>query len=172
MTPRASCRTRRTFETRTEAVIYLRVSTKEQAERGGESEGFSIPAQREACTRKALDLGLTVAAEFIDAGESARPADRPELQRMLTYLAENPTSAVIVHKVDRLARNRADDVQISLAIQSSGAKLVSVTEKIDDTPQGKLMHTSFSGLAAFHSDTSPPKSSRAPSRRCWPAALP
>lgn len=26
------------------AVIYLRVSTKEQAERGGEAEGFSIPA--------------------------------------------------------------------------------------------------------------------------------
>ena len=134
------------------AVLYLRVSTKEQAERGGESEGFSIPAQREACTRKALDLGLTVAAEFIDAGESARSADRPELQRMLTYLVENPTSAVIVHKVDRLARNRADDVQITLAIQSSGAKLVSVTENIDDTPQGKLMHTIFSGLAAFYSD--------------------
>jgi site-specific DNA recombinase len=34
------------------AVIYLRVSTKEQAERGGESEGFSIPAQRDACLRK------------------------------------------------------------------------------------------------------------------------
>ena len=32
------------------AVIYLRVSTKEQAEKGGEKEGFSIPAQREACT--------------------------------------------------------------------------------------------------------------------------
>lgn len=27
-----------------QAVIYLRVSTKEQAERGGEAEGFSIPA--------------------------------------------------------------------------------------------------------------------------------
>ena len=30
------------------AVLYLRVSTKEQAEMGGEAEGFSIPAQREA----------------------------------------------------------------------------------------------------------------------------
>jgi site-specific DNA recombinase len=29
------------------AVVYLRVSTKEQAQRGGEVEGFSIPAQRE-----------------------------------------------------------------------------------------------------------------------------
>ena len=37
------------------AVIYLRVSTKEQAQRGGEAEGFSIPAQRAACLRKADD---------------------------------------------------------------------------------------------------------------------
>jgi len=34
------------------AVLYLRVSTKEQAQRGGEAEGFSIPAQRAACQRK------------------------------------------------------------------------------------------------------------------------
>ncbi len=42
------------------AVIYLRVSTKEQAERGGEAEGFSIPAQREACSRKAASLKAVV----------------------------------------------------------------------------------------------------------------
>ena len=42
-------------ETTTLAVSYLRVSTKEQAERGGRDEGFSIPAQREANLRKARD---------------------------------------------------------------------------------------------------------------------
>ena len=39
------------------AVLYLRVSTKDQAERGGETEGFSLPAQRDACARKASSLG-------------------------------------------------------------------------------------------------------------------
>ena len=38
------------------AVMYLRVSSKEQAEKGGEAEGFSIPAQREGCKRKAQSL--------------------------------------------------------------------------------------------------------------------
>ena len=38
------------------AVSYLRVSTREQAERGGTEEGFSIPAQREANARKAAEL--------------------------------------------------------------------------------------------------------------------
>ena len=39
------------------AVSYLRVSTREQAERGCTEEGFSIPAQREANARKADELG-------------------------------------------------------------------------------------------------------------------
>ena len=133
------------------AVLYLRVSTREQAERGGEAEGFSIPAQREACLRKAQNLGVMVVAEFTDAGESARSSRRPQLQAMLAYLEESPAQFVIVHKVDRLARNRADDVAINMAIQRSGATLVSVTENIDQTPSGRLLHGIMSDIAEFYS---------------------
>ena len=134
------------------AVLYLRVSTKEQAERGGESEGFSIPAQRQAGYRKAEQLSALVVEEFIDAGESARSADRPELQKMLVYLLEHPgVRYVIVHKVDRLARNRVDDVEINLAIRKAGAALVSCTENIDETPSGMLLHGIMSSIAEFYS---------------------
>src|SRR5437763_15154894 len=94
------------------AVIYLRVSAKEQPEKGGQAEGFSIPAQRDALRRKAEALGSIIVAEFLDAGESAKSADRPDLMRMLKYLIENHVDYVLVHKVDRLARNRVDDVEI------------------------------------------------------------
>ena len=50
------------------AAIYLRVSTKDQATRGGESEGFSIPAQRDAALHKAASLGAQVVEEFVDRG--------------------------------------------------------------------------------------------------------
>ncbi|MGB2950664.1 MAG: recombinase family protein, partial [Rhodococcus sp. (in: high G+C Gram-positive bacteria)] len=133
------------------AVIYLRVSTKDQAQRGGEAEGFSIPAQRDACEKRAETLGADVVMEFIDAGESARSADRPELQLMLKFLQKQKCDYVIVHKVDRLARNRVDDVEINVAIQRSGAKLVSVTENIDETPSGMLMHGIMSSIAEFYS---------------------
>ena len=133
------------------AVIYLRVSTKEQAERGRDAEGFSIPAQRDACHRKAEGIGATVMAEFVDRGESAKSADRPELQRMLQHLVDNPTSYVIVHKIDRLARNRADDVEINLALQGAGATLVSCSENIDETPSGILLHGIMSSIAEFYS---------------------
>ena len=133
------------------AVIYLRVSSKEQAEKGGEAEGFSLPAQREGCKRKAESLSAAVVEEFVERGESAKTADRPELQRMLAFIAEHPVKYVIVHKVDRLARNRADDVAISLAIQQAGAELVSVSENIDETPSGVLMHGIMSSIAEFYS---------------------
>jgi DNA invertase Pin-like site-specific DNA recombinase len=133
------------------AVIYLRVSSKEQAEKGGEAEGFSIPAQREGCKRKAVSLDAAVIEEFVERGESAKTADRPELQRMLAYVAAHPVKYVIVHKVDRLARNRADDVAISLALQQAGVQLVSVSENIDQTPSGLLLHGIMSSIAEFYS---------------------
>ncbi len=133
------------------AVIYLRVSSKEQAERGGEVEGYSIPAQREACKRKAASLKAAVIEEFADRGESAKTADRPELQRLLEFVTEQPVKYVIVHKVDRLARNRADDVAINLALKRAGVTLVSVSENIDETPSGLLLHGIMSSIAEFYS---------------------
>jgi site-specific DNA recombinase len=133
------------------AVIYLRVSTKEQAAKGGEAEGYSIPAQREACRRKAASLGAVVVEEFADRGESAKTADRPDLQRLLEFVAANPVQYAIVHKVDRLARNRADDVAINLALNQAGVTLVSVSENIDQTPSGLLLHGIMSSIAEFYS---------------------
>ncbi|CEG94207.1 Recombinase [Propionibacterium freudenreichii] len=133
------------------AIIYLRVSTKEQAEKGGTDEGYSIPAQREANRRKAEQLGATVVEEFVDAGESARKADRPELMRMIRWVAQHRVNYCIVHKIDRLARNRADDVTIHLALTDAGVTLVSATENIDETPSGMLLHGIMSTIAEFYS---------------------
>ena len=90
------------------AAIYLRVSTAAQAKRNREPEGDSIPAQREACLAKAAELGAEV------VGESAKTADRLQLKALLERLkAERDLDYVIVHKVDRLARNRYDDATIT-----------------------------------------------------------
>jgi site-specific DNA recombinase len=134
------------------AVIYLRVSTAMQADTDYSDEGFSIPAQREACLREAERLGAVVVDEYVDRGESARSADRPQLKAMLERLKyERDIDLVIVHKVDRLARNRQDDVEIVVAIKAARAKLVSATEQIDDTPGGKLMHGIMATIAEYYS---------------------
>ena len=136
------------------AVSYLRVSTRGQAERGGgHDEGFSIPAQREANKKKALSMGAIVGKEFVDRGASAKSADRPQLQAMLEYVKENVDRVdyVIVHKVDRLARNRDDDSDIMRTLRECGVQLVSASESIDDTPAGMLLHGIMSSIAEFYS---------------------
>jgi site-specific DNA recombinase len=134
------------------AVSYLRVSTRDQARRGGgDDEGFSIPAQREANRHKAASMGAMIIKEFVDRGASARSANRPELQSMLEYLADHEVDFVIVHKLDRLARNRADDVEITKALDEANVRLVSTTESIDQTPSGMLLHGIMSSIAEFYS---------------------
>ena len=136
------------------AVSYLRVSTRGQAERGGgHDEGFSIPAQREANKKKALSMGAIVGKEFVDRGASAKSADRPQLQAMLEYVKENADRVdyVIVHKVDRLARNRDDDSDIMRVLRECGVQLVSASESIDDTSAGMLLHGIMSSIAEFYS---------------------
>ncbi len=134
------------------AVVYLRVSTEEQARVGGTAEGFSIPYQRDATLKKARELGLIVVEEYVDAGHSAKSANRPDLQRMLRELAERGAGWVIVHKIDRLARNTRDDHQINAAITAAGARLISVVDLIDDSPQGRFNYTIQAGLAQLYSD--------------------
>jgi len=133
------------------ALVYLRVSSESQADKDFDAEGFSIPAQRDACAREADKLGAEVADEYMDRGESAKTANRPALRAMLDRLRAGDIDYVIVHKVDRLARNRADDVEIVMAIRKAGAQLVSVTENIDETPSGLLLHGIMSSIAEFYS---------------------
>jgi DNA invertase Pin-like site-specific DNA recombinase len=71
---------------------------------------------------------------------------------MLKRITEDPDIAyVIVHKLDRLARNREDDVQIGLLLAKHGVRLVSATENIDETPGGKLVHGIMASIAEWYS---------------------
>lgn len=134
------------------AVIYLRVSSEEQAKVGGTAEGYSIPYQRDACLAKAASMGLVVIDEYVDAGQSAKSANRPRLKKMLAELKAKKVRYVIVHKIDRLARNKRDDFLINEAIAEAGAALVSVVDLVDDTPQGKFNYTIQAGLAQLYVD--------------------
>ena len=139
------------------AVSYLRVSTREQAQRGGHEEGFSIPAQRAANKRKAKTVGATIVKEFVERGASGTSTRRPALQAMLRYLEEAIASGetidyVIVHKLDRLARNRADDVVLNQRFDELGTRLISTSENIDQTPGGMLLHGIMASISEFYSN--------------------
>jgi len=133
-------------------VIYLRVSTRGQAEKGEGEEGFSIPAQREACARHIRDAGWDLVDEYADRGESARSAERPQLQAMLARIAEErDADAVVVHKIDRPARNMEDHVAIRALLRRRDVALVSVTENVEETASGRLVEGIHALTAEFYS---------------------
>lgn len=130
-------------------VIYYRVSTAEQAERG-----FSLEHQRDACLRNAESKSVTVAAEFHDDGFSAKTTDRDGLQEMLKFcsIKSNKIAYVIVYKVDRLSRDVSDYSTIKTLLNRLGIQLLSVTENIDDTPAGKFMGNVMATIAQWDND--------------------
>ena len=90
-----------------EAVIYIRVSSKEQQE-----EGYSLAAQRKLLLEYAKKAGLRVVAEFEEVASAKRPG-RVGFEKMLAFLRKNPTVGhILVEKTDRLYRNPEDRVKI------------------------------------------------------------
>lgn len=90
-----------------QAVLYARVSSKEQ-----EKEGFSIPAQLKLLRSYAAERGLVVAKEFVDV-ETAKQTGRTGFGEMLSLARSNPSCRVVlVEKTDRLYRNIRDWVTL------------------------------------------------------------
>ena len=133
------------------AVLYRRVSSAGQVNKGTHPEGYSIPAQREATGARARTLDAEVLEEYVEYGVSGRTTRRPALQRMLADLKRYRPAYVIIYDLSRLARNRLDDAQLMLQIESSGAKVVSVLENIDQTASGRLTHGVLAAVNEFRS---------------------
>src|SRR6516164_5097098 len=89
------------------AVVYARVSSKEQ-----EKEGFSIPAQLKLLKEYAAANGFAVAQEYVDV-ETAKQTGRTAFSEMIAYLKAHPSVRVmLVEKTDRLYRNLKDWVTV------------------------------------------------------------
>jgi DNA invertase Pin-like site-specific DNA recombinase len=75
-------------------------------------------------------------------------ADRPQLAAALEYL--RPGDALVVTKLDRLARSVADLLRIIQAIERKSAALRVLNLKLDTgTPTGRLMLTMLGAIAQF-----------------------
>lgn len=131
------------------AVIYCRVSTKEQVD-----EGNSLNTQEKMCREYAQKNGYEIVQLYIEQGESAKTANRTELQKLLIYCSDkkNGITAVIIYKLDRLSRNTDDYSQLRLLLKRYGVEIKSTSEFFGNTPQGKFMENMFANVAQFDND--------------------
>ena len=130
-------------------MIYVRVSTKEQVD-----EGNSLGTQQKICNDYAIKNEYEIAETFIEQGESAKTADRTELQKLLTYCAEkkNGVKAVIIYKLDRLSRNTDDYSQLRLLLKRYGVEIKSTSEHFENNPVGRFMENTMANIAQFDND--------------------
>ncbi len=131
------------------AIIYTRVSTKDQAD-----HGYSLESQKKDCSRFAENHGYEIEKIFVERGESAKTQDRTELQKILQHTAKNKgkIQALIVWKLDRFSRNVEDYVQLKVLFSKLGIRILSVTENNESTADGELMRNIHSVLAQYEND--------------------
>lgn len=130
------------------AVALMRVSTEEQL------QGYSIAAQAAAIREYCHNRGWSI-IPVEEGGESAWTDDlaaRPGLQRALALIESGEAAVLIVHKLDRLARDKVLAPTLLRRIHRAGGKLVSLTEQWDfTTPQGDFLFGIMAGLNEYHS---------------------
>src|SRR5665213_500060 len=134
---------------RNRAVIYCRVSTKEQVE-----EGNSLVTQERACRDYAQKYGYEIVEIYIEQGESAKTADRTELKKLLSFCAskKNDIAAVIAYKIDRISRNTDDYSQIRMNLKRYGVEIKSTSEYFESSPAGRFMENIIANVAQFDNE--------------------
>ena len=84
------------------AILYARVSTKEQAE-----SGYSLARQLEALSEYVAREGYEVLEEVADPGQSAASLERPGMDRVRDLVAAGDVSVVLAQDRDRFSREPA-----------------------------------------------------------------
>src|SRR4051794_17426349 len=132
---------------KTGAVIYCRVSTKEQA------ENFSLGSQEQRCREYCEREGFQV-LEVSSEAESAKSLDRARFQAMPEFCLKHrkEIAAVVVYAVSRFSRQTADHLTVRLLLTRLGIELRSVTEPIDATPTGRFTETIMSASAQLDNE--------------------
>lgn len=138
------------METSLRAACYIRVSTEDQTE-------YSPDAQRKALESYAEQHGMTIDPKhiYVDAGISGRKASaRPAFMAMIAAAKRKPPpfDLILVHKLDRFARNREDSIVYkSMLRRQCGVRVVSVTERLEDDRMGLILEAMLEAMAEYYS---------------------
>ena len=127
------------------AVVYARYSSDMQREE-------SIEAQIRAVRDFAERNDILIIHEYIDRAKSATTTDRPQFQQMLSDSAKGGFDLVLVHKLDRFARNRYDSIGCRMELKKNGVSLISVLEQFDsDSPESIITESVLEAMAEYYS---------------------
>ncbi|HXA02465.1 MAG TPA: recombinase family protein, partial [Cytophagaceae bacterium] len=118
------------------AVIYTRVSTKEQAD-----TNQSLETQKKYCIEYARKNSFNVMGFFGGTYESAKTDERNEFNRMIKYVKnqKQKISYILVYSLDRFSRTGDNAIYISSQLKTQGISIVAVTQPIDVSTVGGVL---------------------------------
>lgn len=119
---------------------YTRVSTTKQG------EGVSLSAQKEAITNYAHQNGLVI-SQWFEETETAASTGRPVFNNMVKLLGKHQADGVIIHKIDRSARNFRDWAHIG-ELSDAGVQVHFVTETLDFQSRGGRLAADIQAVIA------------------------
>ena len=126
------------------AVIYARFSSDNQREE-------SIDAQVRAIREYSLKEGHSILKVYADEARSATTDQRPAFLQMMRDAERHMFEAIIVHKLDRFSRDRYDSAFYKRHMKRHGVRLISVLERLDDSPESIIMESVLEGMAEYYS---------------------
>ncbi|HEV2817628.1 MAG TPA: recombinase family protein [Allosphingosinicella sp.] len=120
---------------------YIRVSTVKQGEHGS-----SLQEQRAAIEAFAGRAGLTI-AQWFEERETAAKQGRTAFNRMLAELERGRAAGLIIHKIDRSARNLRDWARLG-ELMDRGIEVHFVQDNLDLTTRGGRLSADIQAVVA------------------------
>lgn len=129
------------------AVAYARFSSNNQRE---ESIDAQLRAISDYCEREHIQL----VDIFSDEAQSAKSDNRDDFKNMTDAIFKGnyDIDAVLVHKFNRFARNKYDSALYKKRLRDIGIKVVSVTQPIDDSPEGRILESMIEAMDEYYSE--------------------
>ena len=126
------------------AALYARFSSENQR---SESIDAQIRAMEDYCFKN----NITIVERYVDMAKSATTDQRPAFQQMIADSAKKKFNIVLVHKLDRFARNRYDSAIYQRELRRNGVVLRSVLENLNDSPESIILQSLLEAMNEFYS---------------------
>lgn len=126
------------------AAAYCRYSSDNQRDE-------SIEAQVRIIKEYAQKNEYTIVKIYVDEARSATTDNRPQFLQMIKDSKLGLFDVILVHKLDRFARNRYDSAFYRRELKKSDVQLISVLEPLNDSPESVILESVLEGMAEYYS---------------------
>lgn len=126
------------------AILYSRVSSKEQAE-----EGYSLQDQLRTLRKWATSNGYEVVQEVEDRGQSGASLERPGLGRVRDLVAAGGVDIVLAQDRDRIARDPINTGWLQIQFEQHGTRLRALNDPEGDDATTRLTTGILDEIAQF-----------------------